>query len=192
MQKNQHWDRCQVGIGTLIVFIAMVLVAAIAAGVLIETAGFLQSRADEAGEQSSQQVSDRVQVISETGSVASNSIEAIDLTVKKAPGSGDIDIDEATIHWIGPDGAEDITESSWSLTALSGSTSVLTAPSDVFVLTLDLDTSNYLSQLDPGETATIRVTTASAGQRRSLSLSPNPLPTNTRCRSEGDHTASES
>ncbi|MFB6134859.1 MAG: archaellin/type IV pilin N-terminal domain-containing protein [Halanaeroarchaeum sp.] len=63
-------DHGQVGIGTLIVFIAMVLVAAIAAGVLINTAGFLQSSAQETGEESSAQVTNQLQVIAATGQVS--------------------------------------------------------------------------------------------------------------------------
>ncbi|RYJ15334.1 flagellin, partial [Halogeometricum borinquense] len=71
-------DRGQVGIGTLIVFIAMVLVAAIAAGVLVNTAGFLQATAQDAGQESVNKVTNRVDVVSTHGIVND---EANELTV---------------------------------------------------------------------------------------------------------------
>jgi len=103
-------DRGQVGIGTLIVFIAMVLVAAIAAGVLINTAGLLQSQAEATGEESSEQVTDRVQVSSISGTAQvqddteddefadSDEINLIQTTVFRSPGAGDIDLNSAIIE----------------------------------------------------------------------------------------------
>jgi flagellin FlaB len=98
-------ERGQVGIGTLIVFIAMVLVAAIAAGVLINTAGFLQTQAEATGQESTEQVSDSLQVESVVteveGSEGSEEIRAIAIDVSLAPGSNPIDITSATLEWIG-------------------------------------------------------------------------------------------
>jgi len=104
---NNDEDRGQVGIGTLIVFIAMVLVAAIAAGVLINTAGFLQSQAEATGQESTDLVSERIDVTSEVGIVGNNStgeLKAIKITVSGAAGADQIDLSQTTIQAVGPNG----------------------------------------------------------------------------------------
>jgi len=120
MFNNTETDRGQVGIGTLIVFIAMVLVAAIAAGVLINTAGFLQSQAQATGEESAAQVTDRVQIISTTGTtvgldddgdftegdIEDRAIGLLNVSVMRAPGASDIDLENAVVEvFVGGDSA---------------------------------------------------------------------------------------
>ena len=101
------------GIGTLIVFIAMVLVAAIAAGVLINTAGFLQSQAEATGQESTDLVSERIDVTSEVGIVESKdsptNLSEIRVGVAGAAGADQIDLNKTTIQAVGPNGQETLT-----------------------------------------------------------------------------------
>jgi flagellin-like protein len=134
---TNHEDRGQVGIGTLIVFIAMVLVAAIAAGVLINTAGFLQSQAEATGQESTDLVSERIEVGSSVGIVASgaDTLDQIRLSVSGAPGSDNIDLTETTIQAVGPGGQENLVfavpKSSDFDTSISTASSEIEAQSEV-------------------------------------------------------------
>jgi flagellin-like protein len=119
-------ERGQVGIGTLIVFIALVLVAAVAAGVLINTAGELQSRASDTGDDAQAQVSNQIDVVSATADAKSDSddaVEEVTLVVKKSPGSDPIDLSEATIEYTSSSNSETLTQAG----ALSGTAFTTTA-----------------------------------------------------------------
>ena len=83
-----------VGIGTLIIFIAMVLVAAIAAAVLINVSGILQQRAMKTGKEAISQVSGNLLVSSIMGTTnpGMSNIENFTVFVSAAAGAGRTDL----------------------------------------------------------------------------------------------------
>jgi archaellin len=88
----------EMGIGTLIIFIALLLVAAVAAGVLIQTAGSLQERALTTGDQAKSQISTNIRVTEVSGSDGSDgNIEEIEQIIKLSPGSSDIKLEQTLL-----------------------------------------------------------------------------------------------
>jgi flagellin FlaB len=89
----QEDEEAAVGIGTLIVFIAMILVAAVAASVIIQTAENLQQRANAVGKQTIRDVSSGLQVIEVTGYTDVNKTKIQYLAIAISPRAGSLDID---------------------------------------------------------------------------------------------------
>ncbi len=92
-------DEGMVGIGTLIVFIAMILIAAVAASVLITTSENLQQRARSVGTQTIQEVSSGICIDEVTGLTDENKtrVEYLAISVRPRAGSKEIDLEQVTV-----------------------------------------------------------------------------------------------
>ncbi|MGQ3411288.1 archaellin/type IV pilin N-terminal domain-containing protein [Natrinema sp. LN54] len=161
-------ERGQVGIGTLIVFIAMVLVAAIAAGVLINTAGLLQSQASNTGSETQQEVANQIDVTHAVGETNGSAISNLNLTVKKSAGSEAIDLTSATIQYTSGSADQTLTfgdtnddpSSNTFVTdevATDKSDDSLTSSEERVVITLALDEIEGGAGLATGSSATINL-----------------------------------
>jgi flagellin FlaB len=182
-------ERGQVGIGTLIVFIALVLVAAIAAGVLINTAGFLQTQAQSTGEESTEQVSTNLVFLSTTGVLDTNAngVETVNTTVQLGPGSSAIDLDDSTIsvftdggdsHEFDGVNTEGLTVEGATVLSTDSSANDATA-----TLSIDINdannnlgtTVNTIDIIEPGTTVDVVITTASGTQAETSFIIESPL-----------------
>ncbi len=174
--NNPDEERGQVGIGTLIVFIALVLVAAIAAGVLINTAGFLQNQAESTGQESSDQVSNSVNIVSSTGEVNGSTVETVSITVAKSPGSDPIDMTDVQFELLDTSATTfDSTDGGVTLKQTKANSNTLAQSSDRITIVVDLTSSSFDSALDEGDDAEFKIITDSGSTTTEVLNVPDPI-----------------
>ena len=94
--KNENSDNlAAMGIGAMIVFIALILVAAVASAVIIQTAEKLQQNAQTTGDQTQQQMASKIMplsvVIQQEQGVGGGADDILRVTFELAPGSESVD-----------------------------------------------------------------------------------------------------
>jgi flagellin FlaB len=98
-------DTADVGIGTLIIFIAMVLVAAVAAAVLIQTSGILQQKAQQTGKEAATEVTSNLNIVSIIGNLnnsvnGTNKIDNFTIAIQLSAGGQNIDFSTVVMKYI--------------------------------------------------------------------------------------------
>lgn len=142
--KNENRDNvAAIGIGAMIVFIALILVAAVAAAVIIQTAEKLQQNAQTTGEDTTDMMASKITV----KSVVIINTDDLYVTFELAPGSDPVTA--TSVQWViacdaGANGARDNGDFS--------ATGVTTAASDL--------TGATQATLQPGETYTVQLNPA--------------------------------
>ncbi len=97
-------DVGSIGIGAMIVFIAMVLVAGIAASVLIQTSSNLQMQALSTGQETIAEVASGLKVEGISGHNTSGEIDLLAIEITPLAGAPDIDLSQAVVELSDSDG----------------------------------------------------------------------------------------
>jgi len=95
-------NRGLMGIGTLIIFIAIILVAAIAAAVLITTQGVLQQKALSTGREAIRATTmhyEVVSIIAGDSNATDKTLERFELLLRSSPGSPSIDLNRSVVKF---------------------------------------------------------------------------------------------
>ena len=159
VERNR--EEGSIGIGAMIVFIALILVAAVASTIIIKTAEELQQNAEATSDDTRKEISGKVsiiQVLVNTSSITTNAadtnIDSLIVTAKVASGSTDVLVNN--VEWLLTCGDATVygvlsgnlgTDSSWGETAGVGSG---TGHPDTNAMSLDGTRLAATAELDAG------------------------------------------
>ena len=159
------------GIGTLIIFIAMILVAAVAAGVLIQTASSLQSKSLDVGRQSQEKITTDVEVVQvyandTNDNMINATIDRVTMVIRLGSGSAPINLADLIIKMDTQAGSQTLeyslagpaSQTVYTVTYISNGG---VAAADGYLSVGDLASIIFVTQnsVDEGETATLRLLT---------------------------------
>lgn len=103
----------EMGIGTMILFIAMVLVAAVAAALLISTAGSLNQQAQETSRLAQADVSTGFVIEESLGVVSSNTVTDLFMKIRLIAGSQAVDLENVVIELMDSDTEDTVSFTDW-------------------------------------------------------------------------------
>ena len=170
--KNSNTKGAQ-GIGTLIIFIALILVAAVAAGVLIQTASSLQSKSLDVGRQSQEKITTDIEVVQVYATNTSDGFingsdstsDSVTMIVRLGSGSSPINLNDLIVKMDTQSGSQTLQyttgaadDTNYNVTYVSNGG---VAGTDGYLVTGDLAqvTFDNLNEIGEGDTATIRLLT---------------------------------
>ena len=156
------------GIGTLIIFIAMILVAAVAAGVLIQTASSLQSKSLDVGRQSQEKIATNIDVVQVYASGTNDSIigstDEFTMVVRLGSGSAAVKLSDLLVKL-------DTKAGSQAVSYTSGSTANQTAYTVAYLSNgAKATTPGYLSNGDLAQITFVNENEVKEGQSATVRL----------------------
>ena len=168
------------GVGTLIIFIALILVAAVAAGVLISTVSNLQGKAEVTGSEVQQRLATGFTVIqvgvdgTSDGQIDSGT-DTFEVRTQLAPGSDPIKLDDVTMALVTDDGSNSYTYNGTNTSSGEfNATAVRGDISDDYVNTNDVVTLQFdsLATIEESEDFEITLFPGAGSAQRIALVSP--------------------
>ena len=112
-QSRSERRRAQAGVGTLILLVALLLLAAIAAGVFLNVSQVFQGQSEETGEAVREQLTGEVSVVATTGNVTTvdgtTGVDRVRFIITVGGSGQRLAIDETLVVWGGPGGSYQLT-----------------------------------------------------------------------------------